>query len=732
MRDRKTLPIIIVLLIFFSAFISLNVRSDEVENSISSRFDITFETATYLKVKVTMDVNKITLEGAKKKTYTDSEISSIAENDLIKLGTIIQQINIDLSEQITSTFPDTNIDSPYDIPYYEDELFKNEYTINLTNNFFGLNESIDTSDFINGLINMGAVVNFSFNLNAHEGWLNTYSMSMNSPLLRHYTNGEETANTIRWIVDNINGVTPVSLAELHIKHQKYDSLRLVNEDIEIDLSIDTTNIDTNGFSCCIIGKNLDISNYNILPSFVDKINYVPSDGIRLFVENGLISWDEFYSLSYEKIKDEIIPIIENDPSFNQTLDLDFKWDIETTTDIEIPYNLSNMANITPIRGDLVDNDIIFEIFDISSRAVFGLVNAGAETNLSSQDLNFGQSLSDIKYPYIVKIMLPDGFYIDNKNIYEWDKEEITSGLIETDYNNSFSESIVKKIVEIEFTSSDLNLLSIFTGVTELNFGVSIQEISNYSVTKIPIEFSIPEEIKLDYLCADAFKLCVLENVFLEESVNDFLENEKDLFEKRLENVFNDEIEVEGIIDKTVFEKTTQNWDGNIYDMGYEKPVSVKSYSHTSYTVPFRLSIIPPEFEINEKRFNVSGIQDEEITYRIIYPSGTSLDVEDSLNKINSYQMNDGRNIIELTFGKDEYNKKDEIKCKMIPSPLYLIGIFIPCILSIFIIIILIIVVYLIRKKRRGGTGRLKIPDEEEISGYENEDYYIPPPPGGKE
>ena len=94
-------------------------------------------------------------------------------------------------------------------------------------------------------------------------------------------------------------------------------------------------------------------------------------------------------------------------------------------------------------------------------------------------------------------------------------------------------------------------------------------------------------------------------------------------------------------------------------------------------------------------------------------------------------MDDGRYYIKIMFSADESNEMVEVSCKMIPSALFIIGVFTPCIVSLIITFILIIVIYIIRRKRKIKKGELHIPEEEEITGYEEEDFYVPPPPGSK-
>ena len=78
---------------------------------------------------------------------------------------------------------------------------------------------------------------------------------------------------------------------------------------------------------------------------------------------------------------------------------------------------------------------------------------------------------------------------------------------------------------------------------------------------------------------------------------------------------------------------------------------------------------------------------------------------------------------------DEEGITDTITCVLVASSLYMLGQFLPCIISFVLVVILLIIIYMFRKKRRGRT--LVIKEEVNSSGYEGEDYYTPPPPSSK-
>jgi hypothetical protein len=241
------------------------------------------------------------------------------------------------------------------------------------------------------------------------------------------------------------------------------------------------------------------------------------------------------------------------------------------------------------------------------------------------------------------------------------------------------------------------------------------------------------------LNSDAFRLCVEENVFRGEDVNEFLTNEKRIFEERLINILPG-LKINGLEKRDVFDQSIASWDGDITNMDADEPVTTASDAHSYYPINFGLSFSPPKFEINEQSISLIGLQSQNVTYRMLFPRGTTVDASDSLNKLVPGKTSDGREYIEISFSASESGLTDNVRFKIVPSPLFALSIFLPCIVCLIIAVVLIIAILIIRKKRKGFGGKRSRPkktkeskedEEEESGGYEEQEYYVPPPPSSK-
>jgi len=709
---------LIVTLLCISLFVQYSHADEEIENLVDAEFQIEFESGTELKIDISMDVRKITTD----KTYVDSEIKSASQQEL---GAFRLKLYLMLEGQLNEMFNFANLLN-FTMPEFDGNGFKEDLQVKLTPSSFKLNESIDIENFINGLLDMGAVIDYTFNLKAERGWNNTYSFVFPPYMIYNRTNTNMVmGDTIQWEVINGSGLHPNKLAEISLKYTNPTTHGISNEDIDILFELDTRNFDYSSLTANILAKKIDIKAYNILPDFITNLNFVPSDGIRLLIENDLLSWDNVYNITILPVEENTLDAITFS-SFNQKLDAQFSWDINSSLNCTDPYDSSNMDYDPPIMASLVDNNVSLKIFNISVRALIGLVQAGANASISPDDINFGQGLENLSYDYSGVIYFPKSILLEGNNNYTWNKDSPIMGEIVSDSPTKYDKEEKSTVLTIDVSNTDLNLLSFFVGNPEMNLGLSLDESQYYYVTKLPEEFFIPEKIKLEYLNSDALRLCI-EEIFDPNDISSFLQNEKTLFENRIANILQSE-EIDGYTNKGVFEESLI-WDGNVIDMDENRAVTIPSYSHISQALPFDLSFLPPSMDISNMTLNFTGLRNQNFTYRILFPKGTSVMFSDNLNKAFQGKTEDGRPYIEISFNNSDDGLTDVLSFKIVPSLLFIIGLFMPCIISLIVTIILVVVIYIISKKRKKKKA---LPVETgNGNSYAGQDYYIPPPPPPK-
>jgi hypothetical protein len=716
---------IFVSLCFISSTFFINTASaeDAPESLVDATFTIEFVTGTDLVVDVTMTAYKLTTDHA----YTAEEIASASDEEM---GALKLSIYLLLKNQINVVFGDAQILN-FEMPTYSSGVFNEELNVKLTSTFFGLNDSVDSESMINGVLDMGAVITYNFNLVTEAGWNNTFTCVLPDSISFKSTNGDVSANRkeITWIL-NWNGADAEKSAALSTRLKNPTTTVSETEDIFLTFDLDSSNVNNVSLTTIFSLRNTDIREYGILPDFITELGFVPSDGIRLFIDNGLLSWDDLYQNTIKPVEQTTISTIEHS-SFNQTLTMLFNWDSETSTNCTTPYNTTNMDDVPAIKAELTsEHSVELLLCDISSRAFFGLVNAGAVANISEEDVNFGDRLDEIGRSYEVLLHLPTEIYLEGDNIYRWNESISLSGVFSSDLQPlpKYSEENINTYIEIDISKLDLNIPSFFTGKTEFTATAHSKEDIHMSVTRFPMEFGLSDGINLPYLNSDAFRVCVDESVFSTEEVDVYLSNKKDVFEMRMSNVLNG-LKIKGVVDKDVFSDSL-SWDKDISHMDDVTPIVASTYANNLYPVGFSFSLWPPDMHISNQTFTFESIKNQTVTYRIEFPKGISVTATDTLNKsILKGKTTDGREYIEVLFASDKEVEIDTITCVLVASSLYMLGQFLPCIISLVLVVILIIVVYILKRKRRGR--KLVIQEEVDASGYEGEDFYVPPPPSSK-
>jgi len=717
---------IFVSLCFISSTFFINTASaeDAPESLVDATFTIEFVTGTDLVVDVTMTAYKLTTDHA----YTAEEIASASDEEM---GALRLSIYLLLKNQINIVFGDAKV-SNFEMPTYSSGVFNEELNVKLTSAFFGLNDSVDSESMINGVLDMGAVITYNFNLVTELGWNNTFTCVLPDSINFKSANTDKVSlnrKEITWIL-NWNGADAKKSATLSTRLKNPTTTLSETEDIFLTFDLDSSNANNVSLTTTFSLRNTDIREYDILPDFITELGFVPSDGIRLFIDNSLLSWNDLYQNTIKPVEQTTVSTIEHS-SFNQTLTMLFNWDSETSTNCTTPYNTTNMDDVPAIKAELTsEHSVELLLCDISSRAFFGLVNAGAVANISEEDVNFGDGLDEIGRSYEVLLHLPTEIYLEGDNIYRWNESISLSGVFSSDLQPlpKYSEENINTYIEIDISKLDLNIPSFFTGKAEFTATAHSKEDIHVSVTRFPMEFGLSDKINLPYLNSDAFRVCVDESVFSTEEVDAYLSNKKDVFEMRMSNVLNG-LKIKGVVDKDVFSDSL-SWDKDISHMDDVIPIVASTYANNLYPISFSFSLWPPDMHISNQTFTFESIKNQTVTYRIEFPKGISVTATDTLNKsILKGKTTDGREYIEVFFASDEEAEIDTITCVLVASSLYMLGQFLPCIISLALVVILIIVVYILKRKRRGR--KLVIREEVDASGYEGEDFYVPPPPSSK-
>jgi hypothetical protein len=722
-----------VMVILLSSVISVSrIAATPLPSSqVEATMTCTFQTGSQVLVHTQMIVNRI--DNIYDKSYDRKTIESIATSDLEIMGIIKQRLRDTTKDQLEIAFTDAEI-SAVDRPTYVNQYFIDNFRVNLTTAFFQYNASLNLTNFINGVLDMGANVTYQFHLQAEQGWNTTYVYIISNTMMLAYANTPETnpeSNTITWAIQNWNGADTGKDAILSIRSKNPTSPASEREDIALEFTLDTQMVNDISFTNAIVIKKVDIHTYNVLPAFVTGLASIPADGVRLFIDSGLFSWDDLLRNTIQPIEQQTTPLIENF-SFKQPLNYSFAWDAKSTVNCSTPFNISHMDNQPALRANYYDANVDLQICKLPARAFFGLINTGATAVISADDVNFGFGLSSLPYPYTIILRLPANITLDGNNVYTWDKTNPLNGSFQSGLQPipPYTQEHTETYVEIELSKMDLNIPSFFTGKTEVTTTAKLKEDDRFYVMLKPKELSLPSKVHITFLNSDALRLCVEENVFNGSQVNAFLSEKTEGFQQRLSAILHG-LHVKGALDRKVFSNSLV-WDGDISAMDSVVPVVASNTATEAFAMGFNISLWPIELTFTPQSFALPGIENQTVTYRIIFPQGITINASTTLGKsVITGKTSDGHDYVELSFDPESAQQSTVLTCVLNASPVYVVWIFLPCILVFVLLIVLIVIIFLIRKKRGGlrrGKRKLFEPEDNEPSDYRGEEYYVPPPP----
>ncbi|MCX6661895.1 MAG: hypothetical protein NTY91_05025 [Euryarchaeota archaeon] len=732
MRRCVEYPIVItVLLLTCSLCVPMTLAQSSSEDNVETTLTCSFVSGSQLAVQAQMIVNSIDVFDTR---YTRQAIEEMTSSNQIIMGAIMLRLHDSVKAQIETAFANADVDTMNTIPTYEKPYFIDTFRVNLTAAFFRYNGSLNLTDFINGVLDMGATVAYSFDLSAAHGWNTSFVFSLPSTMTLVYANTADTnpeTNTVQWVVRNSTGTDGGIDATISMQSKNPTTTVSETQDISLEYIFDTRTVTDITFIDSMILRKVDIRNYNVLPAFVTGLGSIPADGLRLFIENGLFTWENFFENTIHPIEQQTTPLLENS-SFQQNLSLSFSWDAESTTNCSTPYDIAHMDDEPAIRVNFEDSDIDLRICEMPARAFLGLINAGANASIASEDVNFGARLDGIMYPYTIMLLLPNNITLDGQTRYLWNKTTPISGAFTSDVQPSppYSTDHIETYIVIELAKMDLNIPSVFSGKTELTASMKMREDDNLYVIRRSDDLWLSPKLNISFLNADAFRLCVNENVFSEGQITAFLSQKTALFQQRLSDVFNG-LKVKGTIDRTSYQNSL-GWDGDISTMDDVVSVVVSNYANEVHMVGFNVSLWPADLSVRPQQFTLQGIANQTVTYRIIFPRGIDINAsEDTGRPLIIGTTNDGRDYVELSFNGSVTGQPSVLTCVLSASPVYVLGLFLPCILVFLLLVVLIVIIYLIRKKRGGlrrGKRKLFEPEDNEPSDYSGQEYYVPPPP----
>ena len=691
-KIAKAGSFLVVFILLSTTFFLLPIKasSSTAETVVNATFDITFLDGVNLSIKVKLDSYRIKIFG---ESYNTSQIrASYDENK----GAFKQVLYSYVEDAINHVF--SNCTSELGRPYVDENslsgnsnspvVFYMDCTVSLTSKFFGTSIPY-ISDFVNGFLDSGGVISYTFNFYANTGWNNTYHFITTDKMeiIEVNQNGilSLSGKEVTWTIENRLGTeAKQGRGTFKVRYENPTSA-FDAEDIHLDIYFDFSEIERARFNCTINVNACRINSFVDMPSFVSQATFLPSDAIRMLVKQNLTNWEAIYTNIFAPIKKNVGNVLNN--SFNISTNLLFNFNLSTTENCSTPYNTSKIDASPPITGVLSDY-LNIPLCGISPRAFFAFVYGGGTGKITEDDI----PLYGINHPFDAHLVLPEGL----NGTATWN---VTTPLNTTIYCSNalkYEEEKITRDIEVNLRNLDLDLISILTGKSNVVATIDVGYNQNLYHLLLQPEFTIPSCISIPYINSDLLRVCIEESIF--KNMSGFYDRQREFAEQHVAEIF-DLSDVDVYVDQAELDNNLQ-WDKNIKQMDDEEPFVVPLSAHISYKTDFDFSLSSFSLNIKNQTLHLKGIPGQDVTYKFVLPKGIEIRCNDSLNRTTIIPLDDGGTLIEVMFGKDEGDQETILYYSLKTSPLFTLVVFLPLILTLIIVVALFALLFYIRKRRR--------------------------------
>jgi hypothetical protein len=359
-----------------------------------------------------------------------------------------------------------------------------------------------------------------------------------------------------------------------------------------------------------------------LPSNITELYFLSSDGIRLYLDNGLLNLEDIE----RGLADEFIRL-ENQfgKAFNITtpLTLNKNWSMTTLTGLQPLYHLydtssmNRMGTERPIICYLSASGAShINLFgNATSTAVTGLLNSGAKAEL---DLYIS-----VPYTYTYDLTLPSGLRFKDiapktTNGSATSGSGLTYQLKPIYLKNLrllsqnpaiYSSSKANVTVEIDIQEVDILSLSEYLATVKIKANGILNHIRNERGSAF--DKALPKGMTLDFYNSDALRLVYTEGLLDLEEIEDSLYS---MIEENISNMLEEDVRM--FID---FNEELLAFDGDIGHMNDSEPVSFGIRSTGKMRITEDKLVRMGGLVTKQLELPLIGVKYWNVTYKLVLP-----------------------------------------------------------------------------------------------------------------
>ena len=399
-------------------------------------------------------------------------------------------------------------------------------------------------DLIAGSLRMGAKVttdlkliadpghkmNYVFKVEKYDEWTEQYQDQLT---IAHESVSSKNKESVKFTLDNLNNLYPsvsyINGLVLRAKSANRQTKEIIRYDFNLNLN-DLDKLQINKSTVTLNSLQIRESMFK-LPSNISELYFLSSDGIRLYLDNGLLNLDDIE----RGLVDEFSRLEKQfAKAFNTTtpLTLNKNWSMTTLTGLQPLYHLydtssmNRMGSERPIICYLsttgVSNINLFG--NATPTAVTGLLNSGAKAEL---DLYIS-----VPYTYTYDLTLPRGLRfkdiasktpngsatVGSGLTYQLKPIQLKNLRLLAQNPAIYTSSKANVTIEIDIQEVDILSLSEYLATVKIKANGVLNHIRNERGSEF--DKALPKGMTLDFYNSDALRLVYTEGLLDLEEIED--------------------------------------------------------------------------------------------------------------------------------------------------------------------------------------------------------------------
>jgi DNA-directed RNA polymerase subunit RPC12/RpoP len=592
-----------------------------VDEWIEASYDIVFTSFDTIHVTATFELYEADLDQGtgipaktlREKVKSDKQTQTDLEGQLQAgfhdvINSTLGSLDLDNATVMTAGphLTDVGEDAVNDI-YREPLTFSGTAEVRLVPSAIGLPSGSDFNDLVRGTLKMGGKLNLSFELGAKAGHFNHFKFVPPSGMT--FMAGQAMTSVQEFPIDARNSTADVRSDRYLVFASP--SPASISEKIEASILVDCRSLDE--LDVAVNVSIHGVASDQISPYFPQTLGLskISADGIRMAVENGLMTWDNIYEMfiweEVGKAEDQLSTMLE------ERVRLNFKWDDSSLKG----YDPEDMTG-APVKGVLTGNGTL-DTKGLSVDASMAALRSGAKVPFELE--------IDSGFQWSATLKLPLGTTLedtglaatkdnDGRSVFFWSRgyEKVSGHLVsETPQDYKVYGNI---LTELRIKDADTDIGRVLGNrETTVHFKINV----NITIDAFPVEGAlasmVPSDVEMEVASADFVRVLLAEGEINQSIVDDAVKELTPEISKMASDAAGTFVDLRMYVEENTLDANTTG------------PIRIKGSAKASRKKNIdSLNTIQPAQKVIEvgQVFRLQGKEGWAVAYNIEFPEGVEI------------------------------------------------------------------------------------------------------------